>query len=468
MTTKNILKKATATCGLALMCSATAFADVVINETNFPDKNFRDYLLSESYGSDGVLTDAEIAGITTIYVNNKSISDLSGIQFFTALTKLECYHNQLTTLDVSANAALTSLRCDNNQLTTLNVSANTALTYLECGYNQLNTLDISKNTALRTLYCFDNQLTTLDVSKNTALKGLECDRNQLTTLDVSKNTALTYLSCGTNQLNTLDISKNTELTRLDCYNNQLTTLDVSKNTALASLNCYHNQLTTLNVSKNTELTGLGCDNNQLTTLDVSKNTALTWLWCGYNQLTTLDLTGLNSLTSFVGSNQTPPAFTLSGNSTAGYTCAIALNTPTFGNSAISYSGGIIKSADNTVTTTTFTAQTGQTGKTLSGTLSFIYPGTTAIAETLPATSNIKIYPNPVKNELYLVGAYGIRPDKTSEIVDTQGRIVAVETLHATSLRNGTATINVSNLPQGVYFIKIETEKGIVTEKFVKE
>ena len=388
MTTKNIFKKATATCGLALMCSATAFADVVINETNFPDKNFRDYLLSESYGSDGVLTDAEIAGITTIYVNNKSISDLSGIQFFTALTKLECYHNQLTTLDVSANAALTSLRCDNNQLTTLNVSANTALTYLECGYNQLNTLDISKNTALRTLYCFDNQLTTLDVSKNTALKGLECDRNQLTTLDVSKNTALT------------------------------------------------------------------------------------WLWCGYNQLTTLDLTGLNSLTSFVGSNQTPPAFTLSGNSTAGYTCAIALNTPTFGNSAISYSGGIIKSADNTVTTTTFTAQTGQTGKTLSGTLSFIYPGTTAIAETLPATSNIKIYPNPVKDELHLVGAYCIRPcirpDETVQIVDLSGRTVwsgVCEGVCNTPLRG---TIDVSALPQGVYFVKMETEKGIVTEKFVKE
>jgi len=41
-----------------------------------------------------------------------------------------------------------------------------------------------------------------------------------------------------------------------------------------------------------------------------------------------------------------------------------------------------------------------------------------------------------------VGAYCIRPNET--------------------------TINVSSLPQGIYFIKIQTDKGIITREFVKE
>ena len=39
----------------------TLFADVKIVGNNFPDDNFRVYLLNQSYGKDGVITTAEIA-----------------------------------------------------------------------------------------------------------------------------------------------------------------------------------------------------------------------------------------------------------------------------------------------------------------------------------------------------------------------------------------------------------------------
>ena len=233
----------------------------VINETNFPDEKFRNWVLAQDYGKDGYLTDDEIASVKEINVYNKNIVSLKGIEFFTALINLNCYNNQLTTLDVSKNTELTYLYCGYNNLTTLDVSKNTELTYLYCEYNNLTTLDVSKNTALKYLHCYNNQLTTLDVSKKTALIKLYCDNNQLTTLDVSKNTALTHLVCSYNQLTTLDVSKNTALIHLACSNNQLTTLDVSKNTALIYLYCSGNQLTTLDVSKNTALRRLDCYNN---------------------------------------------------------------------------------------------------------------------------------------------------------------------------------------------------------------
>ena len=118
---------------LALCVPLTVAAqDIEIDEKNFPDANFRNYLLSQSYGYDGVLTEAEIKGIASINVSEKNISSLKGIEYFTALTYLDCANNQLTALDVSKNTALTYLSCCNNQLTALDVSKNTALTYLSC------------------------------------------------------------------------------------------------------------------------------------------------------------------------------------------------------------------------------------------------------------------------------------------------------------------------------------------------
>ena len=152
---------------------------IAINEETFPDENFRKWVLAQDYGQDGVLTEAEIAGVNGIDVFYQNIASLRGIEYFTELTQLWCYGNQLTALDLSKNTALTDLYCDVNQLTALDVSQNTALKVLDCSANQLTALDVSKNTILTELYCSGNQLTALDVSKNTALTVLDCSLNQI-------------------------------------------------------------------------------------------------------------------------------------------------------------------------------------------------------------------------------------------------------------------------------------------------
>ena len=287
---------------------------VVLNAENFPDANFRKALALRLRISEGdEITEEKIAATTSLNVYNEKVADLTGIEYFTELTELHCYDNQLTSLDVSKNTALTRLDCYNNQLTSLDVSKNTALTRLDCHGNQLTSLDVSKNTALTGLNCSINRLASLDVSQNTTLEYLDCDRIGLTALDVSKNTALKVLRCYSNQLTSLDVSKNTALTGLDCYRNQLASLDVSKNTALQSLNCNSNQLTSLDVSKNTALTRLDCAWNQLTSLDVSKNTALTMLVCNNNQLASLDVSKNTALTSLTCSGNQLTSFDVSKN-----------------------------------------------------------------------------------------------------------------------------------------------------------
>ena len=152
---------------------------IIINSENFPDENFRAYLMKQTYGKDGVLTESELKEITSLSLSSKKIISLKGIEFFTALTSLDCNNNQLTSLDVSKNTALKGLNCGINQLTSLEVSENTALEYLHCYNNQLTSLDVSKNTALRTLDCHSNQLTSLIMTENTYLTGLACYDNQI-------------------------------------------------------------------------------------------------------------------------------------------------------------------------------------------------------------------------------------------------------------------------------------------------
>lgn len=319
--------------------AAEKTAPVEINEENFPDEIFRQYV-SDNFDTDGngFLSELEIARQDFINVSNENITTLKGIEFFTSLKKLNCGNNQLTDLDVSKNVALTSLHCNLNQLTQLDVSQNTALLHLCCDHNAITELNLEKNENLSILECQYTKLTSLDVSNNTNLTILNCNSSLLeeislgtheklfriecmgleklseldlsgcpvlkelslsgcgfASLDVSQNTKLEMLGCGSNQLTSLDVSQNTALKTLGCQDNRLTSLDVSQNTGLTRLVCGQNPLGFLDVSRNTALNFLDCFASRLTSLDVSQNTELTTLRCGRNQLTSLDLSNNTKL-----------------------------------------------------------------------------------------------------------------------------------------------------------------------------
>ena len=255
--------------------------------TYVPDDNFEQVLIDLRYDTpplDDYVPTANIGIVTRLGIDNRNISDLTGIEDFIALTQLWCKGNPINNLDVTNNTALTVLDCPENQLTSLDVTNNIALIYLSCWGNQLTSLDVTNNTVLTVLACGINQLTSLDISNNTALFWLGCGGNQLSSLktDIIPNTALTRLSCGGNQLTALDITNYTALTWLGCRHNQLTSLDVTNNIALTRLGCRDNQLIALDVTPNTALTELHCMENQLTSLDISNNTALTHLDCWGN------------------------------------------------------------------------------------------------------------------------------------------------------------------------------------------
>lgn len=317
---------------LATFC-IFALADVAINEKNFPDPSFRQFVHRYDKDDSGILSDDELNEVTSMNVSEQGIETLEGIRFFSSLTSLVCHMNSIRSLDVSMNTNLTYLACWDNPIIMLNVIGNTKLKEINCCDNQLTSLDVSTCTALESLRCQDNQLImlnvgdinlltlscghnrlkTLDVSNNIALKDLGCSNNQLTSLDVRNNTELEGLGCENNQLSLLDVSNNTALKGLWCSNNLLTSIDVSKNTELTSLNCRNNLLTSIDVSKNNELTSLDCGNNLLDLLDISKNLQLTEVCCENNKLNSLDLNNNVKLTKLQCNNNQLYALDISKN-----------------------------------------------------------------------------------------------------------------------------------------------------------
>ena len=155
--------------------------------TTIPDVNFEQALIDLGIDSgpiDGKVLTASVDNLKSLEIPNKNISNLTGIEAFVKLERLNI-----------GNTGSTNL----NKINSLDLSKNTNLTYLDCSKNNLSSLDTSANTALITLFCDYNQLTNLDISKNTALENFACNNNQLPNLDVSKNIVLKSFSCYNNQ-----------------------------------------------------------------------------------------------------------------------------------------------------------------------------------------------------------------------------------------------------------------------------
>lgn len=273
----------------------------LINSTNFPDANFRSYMLSQY--PKGYITQTDVNNCTEMNIANKGISNLKGIQYFRNLKTLLAHGNSFDNDQISWLAQLTNLEtfyCANNSnLTALNLSNKTTLKVLDCGYCNLTSLNLSGCTALQTISCNNNKFTTLIITNHP----------RLTTLYCNNNTSLTTLTCYQNNLSFSNffVNGNTALTKLSCYENpNLTGVngleDCRAITYIDCEDCAITDLSALNSMNNIE--NIFARNNKLTTFTVVGKSNLTTLRLSGNTLMTELKVYSNNLTSFYITNCT--------------------------------------------------------------------------------------------------------------------------------------------------------------------
>lgn len=78
--------------------------------------------------------------------------------------------------------------------------------------------------------------------------------------------------------------------------------------------------------------------------------------------------------------------------------------------------------------------------------------------------SVSLYPNPT-SENAMLNVKGLNTEATIIITDQQGRIISTSKL---ALGQENSEINTNNLPSGVYYVRIQTENAVRTEKLIKK
>ncbi len=163
------------------------FSNIFSQNTFIPDDNFEQYLIDMGFDSgplDNFVLTSNINSLLEIFIMNSNISDLTGIEDFTALEHLQIDNNNITNLDISQLSKLRTLVANNNNISNLDISKNLLLENIFLDNNFLNDLDISKNLLLANISFINNNISSLDFTNHKDLSIVKLDDNNLNTLDL--------------------------------------------------------------------------------------------------------------------------------------------------------------------------------------------------------------------------------------------------------------------------------------------
>lgn len=438
---------------LSIIALTTLIFSSTAQDVNIPDANFKAYLVGNSNINTNSDTEIQVSEATaftgTIDCPSLNINELIGLEVFNNITGLKCQNNNLTILDISQNTSLDTVWCNGNNISLLDVSLNTSLINLICSDNNLSVLDISQNLALANLRSSGNNLTSLDVSQNPNLIQIWIEYNNLASLDVTNNPLLEILNIGGNNLNALDVSQNPNLTFLWCWGNDLTVLNMK--------NLSTSLLTTFDAVSNPNLTCIDVDNvatatSTWTNIDAGVSYSLN---CQVDLVTSIGVQGQGgsaTISTQGGTLQMEAHVLPTYADDDTYTWSVTNGT---GSASINTAGLLTAATNGTVTVTATTNDaSGVTGSTV---ITISNQSSVGINEKTNISS-LSIYPNPVNSQLTINSNAKI---ETIEIIDIMGKTIK-------TITSSSNTIDVSHLTRGVYFLQMQTAKGLVSTKFIKE
>jgi hypothetical protein len=418
------------------------------------------------------------------------------------LTYLSCGNNNLPGIDVSAYTNLEVLRCANNgsnDLGAMDFTTNTMLTELQVHNSGVTSLNLSSCTNLDYLTCFNNNssanpntIATLDISSNTALFHVRCYNVGMSTFTISASpyNNMIYLDCGSNSINSLDPTKFPNIETLWCYYNSISSLNLTNNMDLKSFDCggnssmtsvnlsmlpnlekfwgYENNFSSLDASFNMKLKIFnGNSNPNLSTVILPDTNTLTDVYACCGDLTSIQFTsnhtnldfvdvGINSLSGIldVGMLSGLTDFYCNGNQ---------ITTLNIANDNID-NFVIMRAQNNGANLCIQVDDVVKAG--LKAFPNWQRDNGSSFSENCPALSIeefnkelLSLYPNPTNNIMHLKLTTGA----DYFLINPLGKVVSKGELIA-----GENQINVTNLTNGIYFLKVKSILGDLTRKVLKK
>lgn len=162
------------------------------------DENLKTYLLSVADADkDGKITAAEAEKVTEVDFSGKKVSSILGLEWFTALKKINASNNEIAEFDATVFSKLVTLNVSNNKIKALDVSG----TKCENIYASNNELESFKFKGYDLVY--------VDLSHNKISGSIEFKyQSYLKYLNVSDNKIQALTCNGLYSLADLDISNN--------------------------------------------------------------------------------------------------------------------------------------------------------------------------------------------------------------------------------------------------------------------
>jgi len=305
-------------------------------KTYVPDDNFEQVLIDLGYDDvldDYVLTNniINVERFLNSDTQNKNISNLTGIEDFINLERLEFRNNNINNIDLSQNVKLRLIDLSRNQLNSIDLSNNNLIGYGGEWNGQMADLGLAFN-----------NLTSLNVSNLNYLYRLIIDGNNITSLQFGNNPYSNLIRIDAPGLNisSLDLSIIPNLQILNLSGSSISSLDVSQYSVNSQTG-----LISLDTSDTPNLNCIQVNQTQLNdipnrwTKDSSTNYSLD---CAAAETTppVISLLGSSTINLTVGDTFTDPGATATddgdGNITSSISISGSVDTSTAGTYTLSY------------------------------------------------------------------------------------------------------------------------------------
>lgn len=365
----------------------------------------------------GEISISEALLVETLFLENKSISSLNGLEYFTNLKILNVYQNLITSINFANFPNLEDITINNNQLTNITIANNNVIKYIFADSNQISSVSITNCSNLDTISLISNQISSINLQNLPLLTILSLNNNQLTYFNAYNFPELVALEINNNHLTSLNFNNSSKIAIIQCTDNNLTTMNIANLLHLTSVRCYNNNLQSVNLQNTPLLNNFWCQNNNITSLDFSTSPSLAVLDAQNNSLLYLNIK----------------------NGTLGATYAICGN-PNLSHICVDNINSEIQHL------------TMQVGPNYCSYTNVNIDPVCSLSVNELSKNYFEIYPNPFSDFIFIKSDKIIGED--IEIINSVGQTVLKKKITSTK-------IDLSKLTKGIYYLKLSSKNNIL-------